>query len=159
MTALRKFCTTSKAMQAESIYAFGTSALRNAKNATELIDRVRAELHLEIEVISGDREAELIYKGVASGYDFKQPGLIMDIGGGSTEFILADGSGVVKAHSFEIGVSRIYQLFQFSDPMSPGDCEKVVQYLEQSTGDFFNDIAPGRLIGASGSFETFYKMA
>jgi exopolyphosphatase / guanosine-5'-triphosphate,3'-diphosphate pyrophosphatase len=159
MTALRKFCSTSQAMHVQSIYAFGTSALRNAKNATELIDQVRAELHVEIEVISGDREAELIYKGVASGYDFKKPALIMDIGGGSTEFILADQAGVIKAHSFEIGVSRIYQLFRFSDPMSAGDCQKVVDYLQQSTGDFFNDITSKRLIGASGSFETFYKLA
>lgn len=159
MITLRTFCSTSQAMHAESVYAFGTSALRNAKNATDLINRVRAELHLEIEVISGSREAELIYKGVASGYDFKNPGLIMDIGGGSTEFILADQSGVIKAQSFEIGVSRIYQLFQFSDPMSADDCLKVVDYLNQSTGNFFEDIQTRMLIGASGSFETFYKMA
>jgi len=159
MTTLRKFCSTSQAMHVESIYAFGTSALRNARNANELIDQARTELHIEIKVISGEREAELIYKGVRSGYDFRNPGVIMDIGGGSTEFIVANSNGVVKAHSFEIGVSRIYQSFQFSDPMSAEDCQKIVQYLENATGDFFNDIPYKRLIGASGSFETFYKLA
>ena len=159
MAALRQFCTISRNLNATAIYAFGTSALRNATNAYVLIDQARSELDLTIEVISGSREAELIYKGVASGYDFAQAGLIMDIGGGSTEFIWAEKNGIRKARSFEIGVSRIYQLYRFSDPMTTADCEQVVRYLEQSTGHFFDDINCKRLIGASGSFETFYKLA
>ncbi|MBI3135891.1 MAG: hypothetical protein HYZ14_14530 [Bacteroidetes bacterium] len=159
MATLRNFCSISRAMKANTIYAFGTSALRNASNAAELVNQAQSELDLSIEIISGSREAELIYKGVASGYDFKNPGLIMDIGGGSTEFILADQKGILKSRSFEIGVSRIYQLFCFSDPMTVTDCRKITDYLEKSTGNFFDDIRCKRLIGASGSFETFYKLA
>lgn len=159
MGALKNFTDISLKFQAEKIYAFGTSALRNAKNAHELIDRAKSELNLEIEVISGMREAELIYKGVSSGYDFTQDALIMDIGGGSTEFILANQSGILKSRSFEIGVSRIYQLFQFSDPMSASDCKKIYQYLEEKTDNYFDTVQCKQLIGASGSFETFYKLA
>lgn len=159
MLALGRFCSTCHDLEVESVYSFGTSALRNASNANDLITRAKNELDLTIEVISGNREAELIYKGVASGYQFKDSDLIMDIGGGSTEFILAGPNGIEKAQSFEIGVSRIYQLFTFSDPMTEVDCQKIISYLEKATRNFFDDMTCKRLIGASGSFETFYKLA
>jgi exopolyphosphatase / guanosine-5'-triphosphate,3'-diphosphate pyrophosphatase len=159
LAALSKFCLLSRENAAEKIYAFGTSALRNAKNSHEFLDLAYEKLGLKIEVISGAREAELIYKGVTSGYRFRENELIMDIGGGSTEFIFAGPGGVLKSESFEIGVSRIYQLFQFSDPMTANDCKKITDYLENAAGDFFKSISCVTLIGASGSFETFYKLA
>lgn len=159
MAALHKFCSICRDLETDLIVGFGTSALRNATNANELIARAKKELDLTIEVISGNREAELIYKGVASGYHFKSSDLIMDIGGGSTEFILANQYGIQKAASFEIGVSRIYQLFTFSDPMTEVDCKKIIAYLEKATGSFFDEMNCKRLIGASGSFETFFKLA
>lgn len=159
MATLSKFAHLSEGLHVEKIHAFGTSALRNATNAHEFLKRAKKELNIDIEVISGPREAELIYKGVASGYTFSQQELIMDIGGGSTEFILAGPDGVEKSQSFEIGVSRIFQLFTFSDPMTGDDCEKIINYLEKAAGDFFKNINCNRLVGASGSFETFYKLA
>lgn len=159
MVTLAKFCELCRENGAARIYAFGTSALRNAKNAAVFLDRAKKELGLTIEIISGGREAELIYKGVASGYTFKQAELVMDIGGGSTEFILAGPGGIEKSGSFEIGVSRIYQLFQCADPMTPEDCRKILDYLENAAGDFFRGMKCTRLVGASGSFETFYKLA
>lgn len=156
---LQHFCTISREHGAEKILALGTSALRNAKNAGDFCSMVSNKLALTIEIISGEREAQLIYKGVTSGYQFSQAGIIMDIGGGSTEFILADQNGVKKSKSFEIGVSRIYQLFQCSDPLSKSDCQTIVDYLEKNTQPFFDDIQCDQLIGASGSFETFYKLA
>ncbi|MBK7129880.1 MAG: hypothetical protein IPM74_04745 [Crocinitomicaceae bacterium] len=159
MISLRNFNSLAKEFHCDNVVAFGTSALRNATNAHELIDLAKQELNLHIQVISGLREAELIYKGVQCGYDFSVPSLIMDIGGGSTEFILADVNGIQVAKSFEIGVSRIYQMFEFSDPLSAEDCQKIISYLEQTTENFFNTIQCKRLVGASGSFETFYKLA
>lgn len=159
MKTLTNFCAIGKENKVDKYFAFGTSAIRNAKNAQQFIDKVWQELNLKIEVISGAREAELIYKGVSLGYNFTENTLIMDIGGGSTEFIFAGAKGIIKAQSFEIGVSRIYQQFTFSDPMTKDDCQKIVDYLENKTKNFFNDIACDKLIGASGSFETFYKLA
>jgi exopolyphosphatase / guanosine-5'-triphosphate,3'-diphosphate pyrophosphatase len=159
LAALTKFCRISRENKAEKIYAFGTSALRNAKNSWEFLNLAKEKLDLKIEIISGTREAELIYKGVTSGYQLRENELIMDIGGGSTEFIFAGPDGVLKSVSFEIGVSRIYQLFEFSDPMTAADCKKITDYLEKATGDFFKSISCSTLVGASGSFETFYKLA
>lgn len=156
--ALQKFKDKCDALEVNAISAIGTSAMRDATNANELIEKVATELKISIEVISGLQEAELIYKGVALSHTFDEPALIMDIGGGSTEFIVADLKGPILAHSFDIGVSRLFQLFDYQDPLSIQDIERVENYLNQHCAHFFKQQLPKVLIGASGSFETFYEL-
>lgn len=145
-------------MGARRVKAFATSAVRDAKNKDEFLNAVQQEMDLEIEVISGEREAELIYEGVKLGYAFKNPALIMDIGGGSTEFIYANKDEVIKSHSFNIGTARIYQLFDFEDPYTRDNINSVTDYLDTNTEGFFEGIQTDVLVGASGSFETFYAI-
>lgn len=156
--ALKKFKNQCDDFEVQSIRAIGTSAMRDATNAHELIDKVAMELKINIEVIAGLQEAELIYKGVALSHAFDDPALIMDIGGGSTEFIVADFNGPLLAHSFDIGVSRLFQLFEYQDPLSMQDIARVENYLNQHCSHFFKQKLPKVLIGASGSFETFYEL-
>lgn len=156
--ALQKFKDKCDALEVNAIRAIGTSAMRDATNANEFIEKVATELKISIEVISGLQEAELIYKGVALSHTFDEPALIMDIGGGSTEFIVADLKGPILAHSFDIGVSRLFQLFDYQDPLSIQDIERVENYLNQHCAHFFKQQLPKVLIGASGSFETFYEL-
>ena len=156
--ALQKFKDKCDAKEVNSIRAIGTSAMRDATNTDELIEKVATELKISIEVVSGLQEAELIYKGVALSHTFDEPALIMDIGGGSTEFIVADLKGPILAHSFDIGVSRLFQLFDYQDPLSIQDIERVENYLNQHCAHFFKQQLPKVLIGASGSFETFYEL-
>jgi exopolyphosphatase/guanosine-5'-triphosphate,3'-diphosphate pyrophosphatase len=158
LEALRQFKAHCTHWQVEDIQAIGTSALRDATNAQDLLCKVQDELQFSIEIITGQREAELIYKGVRLTHDFENPALIMDIGGGSTEFIAADHQGPFVAHSFDIGVSRLFQLFEFQDPMSLHDIEKVETYLAERCAPFFKQQLPTVLIGSSGSFETFYEL-
>ncbi len=155
LTAFKDKC---DEMQVEEIHCFGTSAVRSARNKDEFLKMVKDDVGLTIQVVSGDKEAELIYLGVSSGYTFDESGMIMDIGGGSTEFIWSNAEGMVKSRSFEIGVSRIFQLFDFSDPYSQEDIQKIEFYLKEQTTDFFEDVSTNILIGASGSFETFYEL-
>ena len=155
---LQKFKDKCDALEVNAIRAIGTSAMRDATNANEFIEKVATELKISIEVISGLQEAELIYKGVALSHTFDEPALIMDIGGGSTEFIVADLKGPILAHSFDIGVSRLFQLFDYQDPLSIQDIERVENYLNQHCAHFFKQQLPKVLIGASGSFETFYEL-
>lgn len=140
------------------IRAIGTSAIRDAHNRSELIDRVTRETGILIEVITGLEEAQLIYSGVHQTMSFGDSALIMDIGGGSTEFILADDHGLKAMQSFNIGVSRIYQQFTFSDPMSPADIHSLESYLEEACGKYLRQLNTTKLIGASGSFETFFEL-
>lgn len=156
--ALKKFKNQCVNLEVQSIRAIGTSALRDATNAHDLIDKVVSELKINIEVISGLQEATLIYRGVALSHAFDEPALIMDIGGGSTEFIVADVKEPILAKSFDIGVSRLFQLFEFNDPFSSEDIARIEAYLEQNCGHFFSQELPQHLIGASGSFETFYEL-
>lgn len=154
LNAFKEICTQ---WQVQEIRAIGTSALRDAQNANELLVSAAA-LGIQIEVITGLQEANLIYKGVELTYAFEQAALIMDIGGGSTEFIAADAQGPFLAHSFDIGVSRLFQLFEFQDPYSAEDIHKVEAFIAQRCGAFFKQDLPKVLIGASGSFETFYEL-
>jgi exopolyphosphatase / guanosine-5'-triphosphate,3'-diphosphate pyrophosphatase len=144
--------------QVNEIRAIGTSALRDATNAHKLLEKVRAELQITIEIISGLNEADFIYKGVQLTYSFAQPALIMDIGGGSTEFIAANSNGPYLAQSFDIGVSRLFQAFDFSDPYTSADIQKIEAFLASKCGAFFGQHLPTVLIGSSGSFETFYEL-
>ncbi len=158
LDTLKAFKVHCERLNVEEIHAFGTSAIRNATNQADFLKKVEETTQLKIQVISGDREAELIYQGVSYGHNFASKGIIMDIGGGSTEFILADQTGILTAQSFEIGVARIFQQFSFADPMTAGDCQKVEDYLQKGTYPFFDGLAVNHLIGASGSFETFYEL-
>jgi exopolyphosphatase/guanosine-5'-triphosphate,3'-diphosphate pyrophosphatase len=142
----------------KEIRAIGTSALRDASNSLEFINEVKNNLGITIEIISGHREAEMIYRGVKWSYRFDEPSVIMDIGGGSTEFVFADKTGITDLVSLNIGVSRIYQHFNFSDPLSPADIEKIEVWLEERADGFFDGKQEHILIGASGSFETFYEL-
>lgn len=140
------------------IIGFGTSALRDAKNGDLFISEVKEQTGIIIEIITGQREAQLIYQGVKILHDFNHTGMIMDIGGGSTEFIFANDDGVHNAKSFDIGVSRLYQELGKNNNFTSRNYQFISDYLEARTGDFFKSEETDLLIGASGSFETFYEM-
>ena len=106
--ALEDHLNTIKKYEVDKHRAFATSAIRSTKNGSDFVREVFEKLALKIEVIDGDKEAELIYQGVKKAIlfdlDYK---LIMDIGGGSTEFIIANAKGVRWKKSYLLGVSRL----------------------------------------------------
>ena len=142
----------------EVINAFGTSALRGATNSDLFIKQIKDELGISVNIISGEKEADLIYKGVLWSYDFRNPGVIMDIGGGSTEFIFANKQGISDLVSLNIGVSRIFQELKLSDPLTEKDILSITNWLDNKADGFFDGKQEELLIGASGSFETFYEL-
>lgn len=158
ISALSRFKLVCDKYDVQSIQGIGTSALRDATNALDFIEEVKGLLGIEIEIISGLQEAELIYKGVKWTYSFEQPAVIMDIGGGSTEFVFADKQGITDLVSLNIGVSRIYQYFSLSDPLNQEDISNIEEWLDENALGFFDGKQERVLIGASGSFETFYEL-
>ena len=158
LTTLRHFKSICLQNNVQVINAFGTSALRGAENAIDFVQQIHSELGITVSIISGEKEAELIYKGVLWSYDFSSPGVIMDIGGGSTEFIFADQEGMNDIVSMNIGVSRIYQELTLNDPLTPTDIKLIMDWLEEKSNGFFDGKSADLLIGASGSFETFYEL-
>ncbi|MDB5200715.1 MAG: exopolyphosphatase [Ferruginibacter sp.] len=97
-----------KAYKVEAVKACATSAMRDAKNAAEIIDRVKAETGIEIEVISGDTEANMVYENhVAENMDNDHSYMYIDVGGGSTEISFFSNGILVFKKSFNIGTIRI----------------------------------------------------
>ncbi|WP_338874785.1 Ppx/GppA phosphatase family protein [Spirosoma sp. SC4-14] len=149
------------------VVAIGTSAIRVARNQNEFVDRVRQETGIPIQVISGETEAEYIYKGVrATGVLDNETALIMDIGGGSVEFILGNENRIFWKQSFEIGGQRLLERFMpgapdRSDPISPASMRKLYDYLQEQLLPLANAIhqyQPTVLVGSSGSFDTLVDM-
>jgi len=145
-------------LRAVELFAIGTSALRGAKNRNTLLDFALNQLGMYIRVISGQDEARYIYQGVRISHPFENTGLIMDIGGGSTEFIRADKHGLQWGESFEIGVSRLYQAMGQPDEFTSEHMEHIRKYLDTHCGAVIAEFRADELIGSSGTFETLYDI-
>ena len=142
----------------DQIFAFATSAVRNAENGTAFVAEVKETLGIEINVISGIEEAQLIYEGIKlSGSLNGHTNLMMDIGGGSVEFIIGTAQEVFWKQSFEIGGQRLLDLFHYHDPILPEEVEKLEDYLAVKLTTLIDAIEkykPSGLVGASGTFDT-----
>ena len=140
------------------IQALATSAVRVAANGPQLIQDIAAQTGIRIEVISGDREAELIYYGVRSALDLgTEKSLVLDIGGGSVEFIICDADTIYWKKSYEIGAQRLLDKFFITDPIEEHAIEGEKQFLEESLtslAEAMKQYKPCTLIGSSGTFDT-----
>lgn len=148
--------------EASHIRAVATSAVRSTKNGLDFINEVKKRTDIQIEIVDGLTEAELIYKGVkSSGILSAEKALILDIGGGSVEFILCDQQEIYWKHSFEIGAQRLRQLFHQVDPMTEENINNLQNYLEEKLQMLFLSVKKHevqQLIGSAGSFETYAEM-
>ena len=142
--------------------ALATSAIRDANNGKEFIESAFRETGIRIEPIAGEREAELIYRGVKEGVPITEMSLIMDIGGGSTEFIICDQNEIKWKKSFPIGASRLKEKFMHSDPLQETDVQSMLNYISLALSELQQQIdifQPSKLIGSAGSFETLCSLA
>jgi len=140
------------------VKAIATSALRSANNGQEFVAAAKEKAGIDIAIIDGDQEAIYIYEGVKATGLIDSTSLIMDIGGGSTEFILCDAEGIVWKKSYNIGAARLQQAYFQSDPISMEDQEAIQTRLENELGDLrlvCSQHKPKHLIGSAGAFESF----
>lgn len=145
-------------VEPRDIYAFGTSALRDAENADEFQQFVNAQFGFQVSIIPGNEEARLIYEGVKGIHNYTSLSCIMDIGGGSTEFIFADAEKVRQIESLNIGISRMLQLFDAPGKLDTQIIDKLISYMDESAGELFSRHEAPTLIGAAGSFETYFQL-
>ena len=119
-STLKRFKDLSESYKVDSLIIAATSAVREASNGRIFISEIKNKIGLDVELISGAEEARLIYLGVLSGMQFRnKPHLVLDIGGGSTELILADSSEARALTSTKIGAVRLQREFMKKDPISP----------------------------------------
>ncbi|MET3129533.1 exopolyphosphatase/guanosine-5'-triphosphate,3'-diphosphate pyrophosphatase [Arcicella rosea] len=146
----------------ENIFATATSAVRNASNGEAFCEEIFKRTGILIKVISGEEEAGLIYEGVKLGTPIgNDTSLIIDIGGGSVEFIICNQDRIFWKQSFEIGGQRLMDKFMNSDPISPRSVQSLKDYLEEQLLPLTNAVhqyAPICVIGSAGSFETLIDL-
>lgn len=144
------------------VRAFGTAAMRTASNGAAFIQEVKSETGIDIHLITGAREALLIQKGVSLLIPPKEtPHLIMDIGGGSVEFILANADQVIWYESFPIGVAVLHKQFYAPDPISATQLESLKCHIRQTLQPLSEQLSGSKiekLIGASGTFDVLEKL-
>ena len=139
-----------------------TSAVRSAANGHALVAAIARHTGLRVRVIDGHEEATYIYRGVREAVDLgHDTWLIMDIGGGSVEFIIATRERVHWQQSFEVGAQRLLDAFVTTDPMAPEAVARLTRYLDEKLAPLTGAVArfrPTALAGASGTFDTFVDM-
>lgn len=162
IAALKAHRQTIEKIGAGEIYAFATSAIRSASNGADFVKAAAEQAGINVNVIDGQKEAELICLGVQQAMDLG-PGtsLIVDIGGGSTEFILATSNEILWKNSYNIGSSRLLEKFRPADPITLEEIEAIEVFMAEETADLFEAVKqfPTKtLIGSSGSFDTLAAM-
>ena len=136
---MQRFAAVIKENQVQQVRAIATSALRSAANGKDFITEVKEKTGIGIEMITGDQEAGVIYRGVkASGCLSSQNSLIADIGGGSVEFIICNDDEVLWKQSFEIGAARLMDRFHDADPIPQASITALNNYLDDALPSLFN---------------------
>jgi exopolyphosphatase/guanosine-5'-triphosphate,3'-diphosphate pyrophosphatase len=163
VAVVRRFRQLADAAGAEEIAACATSALRRAANGGEVVDRIEAEAGVAVEVISGLREAELIFRAIRAGVLLEPaPALGVDLGGGSVEITLGDAAGLRYAASENLGVGTLTAGFVDSDPLSKTDRRRLRAHVADVLGPVADAVAgygPRLVVGSSGTLEDIARMS
>ncbi|MEO8795013.1 MAG: exopolyphosphatase, partial [Daejeonella sp.] len=123
---MKKFKSVIDSYKIKNFKAVATAAVRTAANGKDFVADVKSETGIEIETVTGDKEAALIFEGVKQAVKLgAETCLIMDIGGGSVEFILASTNGIIWKKSYPIGAAKLMALFHHSDPISPEEITQI----------------------------------
>jgi exopolyphosphatase/guanosine-5'-triphosphate,3'-diphosphate pyrophosphatase len=161
--ALADYAATIRDSGAERVRMVATSATRDAENRAEFVTMVERELDVAPEVISGAEEAQLSFRGAVAGL----PGvsgrrLVADIGGGSTELVLGDDSGVQCSFSMDVGCVRLTERHLHDDPPTDEQVRRTVEDLRAAIGEAARVVPlaeADRLIGVAGTVTTIAAIA
>lgn len=157
MKALRRIHLLAKGWEAREFLAFATSAIREATNGGAFIERVRRDIGLRIRPISGEQEARLIFQGVRRAVDMPQPSLIVDVGGGSVEFIVVVDQQPVFATSLKLGAARLTEQFVTTDPLSNDERATLREHIDTTLAPVIDACEAhniGTLVGSSGTMRS-----
>lgn len=157
--ALKKFRKLIDSKHIGVIKAFATSAIRGAENSKEFVAAASKEAGIDIRVINGNEEASLIFEGVRNGVQLPvdENTLLVDIGGGSVEFIVNRDGQAQLLRSLDLGAARLLERVLPSDPIDPTQIKKVRSIINEVAGSLIEEIKDfgiTTIVGSSGTFET-----
>jgi exopolyphosphatase/guanosine-5'-triphosphate,3'-diphosphate pyrophosphatase len=155
---LKEFGEILKGYPVEALTAVATSAVREAENGRKFIDKIKVETDFDVEVISGEEEAGRTFLGVVAGLNNKNGSLlIMDIGGGSTEFIVSKNAEVLESISTGLGVVKLTERFVKSDPVSEAEIKELNQAIKdelKNLNNRLNGVNNATFVGTAGTITT-----
>ena len=140
---------------AERVLAYATSAVRDAGNGEAFLEEVESRFGFPTRLLTGEEEAVLTFRGVATGHDLADPTVIVDLGGGSTEIVVGDRDGISFHTSLDVGCIRLTERFVRDDP--PGTCELEALVLHVRSLLLHTipaGVLPARGIGSAGTVTT-----
>ncbi len=159
---LEIFKTVIDQFEVTDVRGVATSAIRNAQNGKDVINKIAEKTGIHIDIISGDLEAELIFEGVKAAMKMSDENqLVMDIGGGSVEFIIGNQKEILWKRSFEIGAQRLLDKFHVNDPIPADAVDEMFALLSTELSaleEALKHHKPMGLIGCSGTFDTLLEI-
>src|SRR5688500_2426341 len=162
ISMLARFQQAAQQRQCERVIAVATSAVREASNGGDFIERIGRTLGLDVRVISGREEARLIYLGVRHAMPLRGgPHLIVDIGGGSVEFIVGDHRRHLLLESRKLGAARMTAQFVKSERITDEEQQALLAHYEKELAAICGEIVklkPVKAIGTSGTLENIAAM-
>jgi exopolyphosphatase/guanosine-5'-triphosphate,3'-diphosphate pyrophosphatase len=155
LEALSQYLERCRAMEVQKIFAVGTSALREARNSEDFLKLAAEKLDLSIEVISGEEEAQLSFLAVAKDLqEAAKPLLVVDVGGGSTEFILGEGDQIQQWMSLVLGSVRFTEQFLKSDPVREEEWGEMELEIRTRLADIPHTRQPLSMVAVGGTATT-----
>jgi len=162
VAVLGRYLKVAQSFECDQILAYATSAARESVNGGEFVQMAKQQLGLEVRIISSQEEARLIYLAVRQAINFELgSALVVDIGGGSAEFILAQYDKALMLESRKLGASRLTQAFLTADPPSKSQIKKLREHIQKILDPLLNRIrsaAPRQFVGTSGTMENIASM-
>lgn len=161
LAALGRFKKIATGFQVSQLRCIATCAVREATNRDEFVRRAKEEHDLNVEVISGHQEGRLAFISVQRAFDLTGKNVVVvDIGGGSTEFVMASGNAIEAIYSTSLGTVRLTEAHGSDPSTAPGGYEKLAAEIEDSLRKHTKKplFAPHLLIGTGGTFTTLAEM-
>ncbi len=163
LKALKEFSDKCKEEECEKVYCMGTSALRDSKNGQEFVNEAKKLTDIDVKIICGEEESNLGFMGVLEGTegDKKEDILVIDIGGGSTEFIVGNEEGIKFCKSENVGALRMTEKFITTDPINDEEFNDMTSFIEDtisSTIDTIKTMNISKLVGIGGAITSLSAM-
>ena len=162
LRVLDRYLRVARNLQCENILAYATSAVRESVNGGDFVEMAKRRLGLDVHVINSQEEARLIYLAVRQAVDVvDEPALIVDIGGGSAEFIVGDVRRALLLESRKLGASRLTQQFIHHDPAGKSEIKNIRRHIHATLRPLIariRNLKPHRFIGTSGAMENLAAM-
>ncbi len=160
LKVLERFAQEARELGAQAIVATATSAARDASNGKVFLEGARARAGLDVEIISGEEEARLSFASAYSDFGGKGPLVVLDIGGGSTEFIYGSAKGEVTfRHSFDLGSVRLTERHVKTDPPSHAELESIDAMLMKAFAELPPPPSGFKMVGVAGTVTTLCAVA